>query len=262
MSSTFSTDHIDIVVLARSFRVIELESHLSKTYQLERFRDALHVRLTKGDVYIFDYGVMVAWGVNAAKKQSICSELKEYADQQAELLDWDHYKFVIDSQKLPGISNDRASLLNDDRLTLLAFSHAFAQSAKLEIFEQLAQKSITDNIFLANVLAETGKIPRNRNQLSKLRGGLFQTKSDILLHFNLLDTPEFFWNYPDYEASYLLLIKYLDMKPRIELLSLKLETIRELLEMLATEQNHKHSSFLEWIIILLISVEIALYFTN
>jgi uncharacterized Rmd1/YagE family protein len=43
---------------------------------------------------------------------------------------------------------------------------------------------------------------------------------------------------------------------------MKLSTINELHEMLAAEQNHKHSSFLEWIIIILIAVEIVLFFVH
>jgi uncharacterized Rmd1/YagE family protein len=130
----------------------------------------------------------------------------------------------------------------------------------LEQFEALAERTITENTYLSETLANTGKIPLSRKALAKLRGRLFQTKSDILLHFNLLDTPEFFWEYPDREASYNVVAKYFDLTPRVELLTLKLETIRELLEMLATEQNHKHSATLEWIIILLIAVDIAVYF--
>ena len=36
------------------------------------------------------------------------------------------------------------------------------------------------------------QFPLNRKELAKLRGRLFATSSDIILHFNLLDTPEFF----------------------------------------------------------------------
>jgi uncharacterized Rmd1/YagE family protein len=59
---------------------------------------------------------------------------------------------------------------------------------------------------------------------------------------------------------YLSLSRYLELKPRIELLNLKLRTIHDLYDMLAAEQNHKHSSFLEWIIIILIATEIVLFF--
>jgi uncharacterized Rmd1/YagE family protein len=51
---------------------------------------------------------------------------------------------------------------------------------------------------------------------------------------------------------------YLEIRQRTDVLSKKLETIHELLEMLADEQKHQHSSALEWIIIWLIAVEIVM----
>ena len=57
-------------------------------------------------------------------------------------------------------------------------------------------------------------------------------------------------------------VAYLDVlhiEQRIRLLSDKLDLIHELLNMLADEQNHKHSATLEWIIIWLIAVEIVIF---
>ena len=54
-------------------------------------------------------------------------------------------------------------------------------------------------------------------------------------------------------------MKYLDIRPRVDLLSNKLNVIHELFEMLADELKHKHSSFLEWIIIILIAFEIVMF---
>ena len=54
-------------------------------------------------------------------------------------------------------------------------------------------------------------------------------------------------------------IKYLEVNQRIEVLTKKLNVIHELFIMLSDEQQHKHSSNLEWIIIWLIVIEIVLF---
>ncbi|MFT4940233.1 MAG: putative Rmd1/YagE family protein, partial [Paraglaciecola sp.] len=72
-------------------------------------------------------------------------------------------------------------------------------------------------------------------------------------------TPEFFWEYPEFESIYNLAARYLEIHTRVDLLSKKLATIHELFDMLADEQKHQHSSFLEWIIIILIAVEIVMF---
>jgi uncharacterized Rmd1/YagE family protein len=130
----------------------------------------------------------------------------------------------------------------------------------LSFFEDKAKAVIQHNSYISKQLAATGKIPLTRRKLAKLRGVLFDTSSDISVHFNLLDTPEFFWHYPELEDYYLHLSKYLDLQLRINILNKKLATIHELLDMLATAQHHKHSAFLEGIIIL-IAIDIVIYFT-
>jgi len=56
--------------------------------------------------------------------------------------------------------------------------------------------------------------------------------------------------------------KYLELQPRIEILNRKMNVMQEVLAILADEQNHKHSSILEWIIIILIAFEIILFILN
>ena len=95
-------------------------------------------------------------------------------------------------------------------------------------------------------------------EISKKIGELFLVKTKINLHYDLLDTPEFFWEYPQYENQYEKMVKYLDIKSRVEVLNKKVEIIQELLHVLSDEQKHKYSSFLEWIIIILIAFEIII----
>ena len=92
-----------------------------------------------------------------------------------------------------------------------------------------------------------------------MRGNLFLVTSDINLRYNLLDTPEFFWEYPEVEYAYEMMARYLDITSRVDILNQKIDVIHDLFGMLAAEQYHKHSSTLEWIIIVLIAVEIVFF---
>ncbi len=238
-----------------------IEPQLIEARGSVRYRDAYGLKLTAGEAWLFDYGVLVCWGVPEDERQRLCYELGELMEESAAQKTVEHYAYCIDPHQNLEIHNDRLVLPVDDPLCRLALSHAFAQSIKLRFFEERAQAEIQRNRHLATELAGHGKISLNRKQLAKLRGVLFTTSSDISLHFNLLDTPEFFWNYPGQEPYYQALTKYLDMDSRIDILNHKLATIHEILDMLASEQHHKHSAFLEWIIIILIAVDILVYFS-
>jgi uncharacterized Rmd1/YagE family protein len=263
MTTNFSNRLVSMIAVGQSIDLPAATEHFAGRFVVSRYRDALHIDLPKGQAFVFDYGVLICWGVSDQKKQRLIQELASLVNnpQQGQ---WENYAFEVLEQgnERPGLlfSNDLLTLHSSRVLDLLALSHAFAQACKLEGFEAKAASSIVDNQYLTQKLAEKGKVDATRKQLAKARGTLFQVKSDIMLNFNLLDTPEFFWDHPALESDYQNVCKYLELKPRIELLNLKLQTIHELLDMLATEQNHKHSSFLEWIIIILIAVEIVLYF--
>lgn len=262
MTTNFATNQVDIVLLGDSIELQGLSEKIAQTYFVKRFRDALSISTPKGQVFVFDYGVVVSWGISDSKKLQLAEIVNGYVVQLNIQEDREHYVFELSENANLSMVDDHLILPDYKTMTLLSVSHALAQSAKLGRFEVLAERTIKDNAYLSVTLANTGKIPLSRKKLSMLRGELFSTKSDILLHFNLLDTPEFFWEYPEQEQKYLTVSRYLDLKPRVELLTMKLSTINELHEMLAAEQNHKHSSFLEWIIIILIAVEIVLFFVH
>lgn len=240
-----------------------IEAELIQKYASVRYRDAFGLKLSQGqgEAWLFDYGVLVCWNVMEDERQRLCFQLAELMLEPLQTIPTESYSYNIDAANPFKIQNDKLNLPIDDALCRLGLSHAFAQSSKLAFFEERAQSEIQRNRFLANELAEHGKISLSRKQLAKLRGVLFATSSDIAVSFNLLDTPEFFWDYPEQEVYYQALAKYLDLTPRIDILNHKLDTIHEMLDMLASEQHHKHSAFLEWIIIILIAVDILVYFS-
>ena len=255
----FSTTHVDVLAVGRRFKPDVIEKYATK-YAGERIRDVICMQLPKGVVFVFDYGVLVTWGLNSATKQQLKSDMLGFVDAPRTELQWEQFKFSIVAEATTNMQNDHIVLPNSEVNNLLAASHAFAQSAKLINFERHAESLIADNSKLVNKLAENGKIPLNRKQIAKLRGSLFQAKNDIVLNFNLFDIPEYFWDHPEFEGYHKSIAGYLEINPRVELLTIKLATISELLDMLADEQNHKYAANLEWIVILLIALYIVLFF--
>lgn len=250
---------INVALLGRSVSDACFDQ-LVNDYGSVKYRDACNIPLHVGEAWLFDYAVLVCWGADENDRKQLIERIIPYVQDPLPMQFLEQFSYTEESNKNLSIHNDIINLPNDFKLTRLALSHAFAQSSKLVFFEEQAERVIRENKFVSKELAKTGRIPLSRVELAKLRGVLFDTSSDISLHFNLLDTPEFFWNYPDKEEYYLQLIRYLDLQPRIQILNHKLSTIHGLLEMLAAEQNHKHSALLEWIIIILIAFDIAVYF--
>jgi len=184
--------------------------------------------------------------------------LKPFMDGHHEIYYNVVFAYSMDNEEVK-IHNDHIYLKETDPIELMALSHGIAQSVKLEELEDHVGHTIESTAHLPHNMASTGKTKLRRKEIAKHRGKLHLVEMEINLKFELLDTPEFFWEYPEVEHLFEKTARYLETKPRIELLNKKLNVIHDLLVMLADEQNHKHLALLEWIIIWLIAIEI-LYF--
>lgn len=254
------SQRIVITLLGKRLETSACEALLVAGMGAVRYRDAYGLTVSEGEAWVFDYGVLVGWNLAEADRQRLCGELVGEIEEATKQPLLEDYSYRIEPGASFKVHHDFLVVPNDGQLTRLALSHAFAQSVKLGFFENRAQEVIQENTYIVEQLSSSGKVALSRKGLAKLRGKLFETTNDITLNFNLLDTPEFFWDYPELEAYYLGLVKYLDLRPRIEIIDKKLETIHGLLDMLAQEQYHKHSAFLEWVIIILIAADIVVYF--
>ena len=245
------------VCLAQSFRFSELREKLLENTRAQSFRNTLVIEDKSGCAVIFSYGVAVYWNIDLDERRALQHQLMEYAIKPHEEPQEDNFSYEMGCA-YNRFQHDHIEVDSGDFKVLLALSHALAQSIKLAAFESHAIETIQATSHLPESLARDGKIKLSRSEMAKIRGQLFLTKSDIILNYDLLDTPEFFWEHPEYQPVYSMAANYLEIQQRTDVLSKKLETIHELLEMLADEQKHLHSSVLEWIIIWLILVEIII----
>jgi uncharacterized Rmd1/YagE family protein len=89
---------------------------------------------------------------------------------------------------------------------------------------------------------------------------LYLKKNEINLDTDMLDIPEFLWNNDKYQKNFSLIIKYFEIEKRINILNHRLNIIGELLYLLCEEINFRHISSLDWIIIILLAINVAILF--
>lgn len=243
--------------LAQRFDIGALAKLISDSTLIRIIKGSLMIEDDQTWSVIFSYGAVVHWNIGTEEQNKLHQLLLAHAENPLANVEEDHFTFALDCESTR-IVEDHIEIESSDPILLFSLSHGMAQSIKLASFETNAITTINNTSYIPKSLAQDGVIKLTRNQIAKIRGQLFLTKSDIILNYDLLDTPDFFWEYPEYESYYGVTAKYLEIAQRTQVLSKKLETIHELFGMLADEQKHRHSAIQEWIIICLITFEIVM----
>jgi uncharacterized Rmd1/YagE family protein len=165
----------------------------------------------------------------------------------------------IDIPKLkPKIIYGNIQLTSSNSFEKLAYSYGIAQSVRLDVFEDDVAEAISATSQIPVHLAQQGTVGMSNRALSIKMGQLFLQRSNVNLHWDILDTPELFWEFDEYEQMYIIGRGYLDIDKRIEILNQRLDIMKDLFEMLQNELNVKHSTKIEVIIIVLILAEVIL----
>jgi uncharacterized Rmd1/YagE family protein len=246
---------------AEEYNLIALSKDLKVNPQgfkdIRKFDDALYAAYNDGHVFFFSYGCFVSWNIEADDEKKIREIVGRFSTDPV-VLQSDEFEYEYGKKQK--VAQDIITLVNGDDILyqMMAVSHGLSQSMKLGYFEDRVLKRINETKHIPEELATHGRIPMSRRQISKQIGALFLDRSSVNIHSDILDTPVFFWDHPEYEELYFMTIKDQDLHARTAVLNTRLDIIRDLFQVLNDQINLRHSVFLEWIIIILISMEVLL----
>lgn len=246
----------DLNALANSFK--------RKGYFTRLFRDVLHVSSDKKltDIFFFNYGAFVCWGYNKRQELKWVDYVKQYAIGSLPFIEMDHFCYYYGEEVSIDVHDrfklDIITLDSDNPQIKLAISYGLGQSIKLNVFEGTIQDTVRKNSTLPQEIAERGVVSLSRRAIAQRMGEIFIARSSINLNSEYLDTPEFFWRNPNLESFYMMTKKFLDIPSRVMALNQKLDVLQELLDILNSQIEHRHSTLLEMTIILLIGIEIVI----
>jgi len=146
-----------------------------------------------------------------------------------------------------------------DHLDLKVFRIAMfniAQSVALDHYHAVTENLLTEIRGFTNHLESTGKLSINRRNMLKFIGKALNTKNDIADNIYIFDAPELVWDDEYLDRLHKGLMKHFDLRVRFSEIEYTLRIIEDNLSVFREISNQRESSILEWIIILLILVEV------
>jgi len=208
------------------------------------------------------YGSIVAWNLSSIKFSKFQESLLPMANNLLDERDEDSFEYiygngpfsVVDGRMIVPIE---PNLLLDIR-NRLSISYALATSVKLGSFEASIETTIREAQFIPEELATKGKISLSKLDVARKIGMLYMQKSSVNLMYDILDAPDFFWDFDNLRAIYQKCRRMVDIDQRVEVVNMRLDVVRELLEILRAELSEQHGARLEWVVIILIVVEVVL----
>ncbi|EHY58187.1 sporulation protein rmd1 [Exophiala dermatitidis] len=231
----------------------------------QRSNSELSTKVDTPEVFIFDYGTVVIWGMTVQQEQRFLNDMSKFSEAPLpqESVQTENFNFYYTKEYQARIYNDFISLRDPRNYMIkLAISHALSQSVKTSLFEDLVSETIEATSPLPALIAQTGSVNLTGRQLNMQIGELFILRINIHLQGSVLDSPELMWAEPHLEPVYAAVRSYLEIEQRVGLLTERLDVIADLLAVLREQGSRRHGEVLEWIVIVLIAAEILVAAIN
>ncbi|RDL32664.1 uncharacterized protein BP5553_09120 [Venustampulla echinocandica] len=248
----------------------------STGFELEQ---VIHTRgVNNGDIFVFPSGSLVAWSLpedvvsDLATKTLLPAARNPHMDQM-EMEDLEYAEVgnrenssikgdVITLGTKPGSHKDESSTLRVDKtLTKIAFSSGLARSTKLAVLETMLEKYFESTRTIPTLLSRGLRLPFSRKFMLQKTGELLELRAQLNHYSELTDSlPDLFWDSRQdlgLEGYYDQVGRALDVGVRIKTLNEKMDYAQEIASILRQTMSEKHSIHLEWIIIILIAVEVG-----
>jgi len=245
-----------------------LSYQVSDTIDIKLFRATFKAELVHGDadelfyqtgrneyVYVFKYGVVCFLNYDPIRIGEFLHLITPYcknvyAEQLSEefLIEENASEMKIGYNKIDIVSAEVEVL----RLIMLNVS----QSVALDYYSEQTNKLLEETNYHTQSLERKGKLDISGNALKKFIGKTLLLKNRISENLYIFDSPPETWENENLNKIDLGMKKTFDLQERFRHVSEGLQIVKDNLELFKDLLQYRNSTLLEWIIIILILVEV------
>uniref|UniRef100_A0A8C1SWG7 Required for meiotic nuclear division 1 homolog n=1 Tax=Cyprinus carpio TaxID=7962 RepID=A0A8C1SWG7_CYPCA len=217
-----------------------------------------------GTIFVFREGSVVFWNIEEKTIKTVMRILEQHEIQPYEvaLVHWENEEINYTVGEGNSKLHRGIFLFNEeldyDQVVLekFAFSNALSLSVKLAIWEVSLDNFVESIQSIPEMLKSGQRVKLSRAEVMQKIGELFSLRHCINLSSDLLITPDFYWDREDLEQLYDKTCQFLNINRRVKVVNEKLQHCTELTDLMRNHLSEKHSLRLEWMIVILITIEV------
>ncbi|TCK66913.1 putative Rmd1/YagE family protein [Winogradskyella wandonensis] len=221
-------------------------------------RDELFYQVKKDKYYyVLQYGVVCYFNLDNDEVNKIKSQILN-TDSSYKLQETEIFETVEVATNQPKFTTsfDTISITDDapEKIRLIMLN--LSQSVILDAYAKTTETLLEDTRKHTSFLEANGKLDISGKKLKRYIGKVLNIKNKISENLYIFDSPEAAWEDEVLNNLNNSLKKVFDLKERYTIINQQLSIIKENLDLFKDIMFHKESSKLEWIIIILIVIEV------
>ena len=250
-----------------------MESPLIRAYHLRSFIELDSVELpplwtvisrTTQDIFakndqnhyyhIAHYGSFASYHSTERDDQVIMAKLRQKSDPLPVIKD--EYILELTTENVLQIKFDRAVILKPDQETIKILLMMMAHSVALAHYDQFSQELIAKVRMHTTNLENKGRLTITTRNILKMLGRVHNAQNQIAETLYIFDAPGITWQHAYYNKVYQEFSLHFELSHRYRSIDNTFKIAEASLKSFLEVKHHNESSKLEWIIIILILVEI------
>lgn len=211
--------------------------------------------------YLYYFGAVVFFNCNESAIDEFYTAIKRLTNsvrRPKESACTEQFSLRIDETTGVSVSNNEAVMPWEQPVYVDIIASALAKSVALEQIEMLLD-IVFDRTEEIIARLDRGELAVQDSQLAKTASSILNFKFRSISHIMILDKPDITWEVEEADKLYSTLANLFELQLRYSQIRHKSDTLLDINSVFSGLSHARRSARLEWIIIILIAIEIALF---
>jgi uncharacterized Rmd1/YagE family protein len=206
-------------------------------------------------IYVFQFGIISYFNISESRIKEMEAQLIPHGKGAVSDLLSENINVSVQERTLQ-VHFDSVTIPEiDEEMLRLIMLHT-SQSVALDRYAEITAQLLESASIHTQSLERNGRLKISSRKLKKFIGKTLNIKNGIYENLYIFDSPEVTWEDEQLAKLDNDLKQTFDLKNRYRNIQDRIAIIKENLELFKDIWNHKESSTLEWIIIILIVIEV------
>lgn len=213
-----------------------------------------------GYAVLLRYGVVVMFSSSRSERGAFIEKVQPYVRKPIDVVDHEELNIRVDPEAREGVVGNVLTVRDRSVERLQTIADILGKSVALAVYESQSQSAFDQIEPFARKLATTGHGGSKIGHLQRQLGNILLIQHEMIGRVEVDDKPDVLWERPDLERLHTVLHEEFEIRERMLAMERKLTLVSQTAETVVGLIENARTLRVEWYIVILIVIEIVLWF--